>query len=48
VITLDSQYVLRFYACDGCGATSDVLKAASRLVTRALTPAERAKYLAGA
>jgi WD40 repeat protein len=47
VITLDNQYALRVYACDVCGSTSDVLKAASRLVTRGLTPAERARYLRG-
>ncbi|HEV3229754.1 MAG TPA: WD40 repeat domain-containing protein, partial [Solirubrobacteraceae bacterium] len=48
LITLDSNYVLRFYACDVCGSTSDVLRAAGHLVTRQLTRAERAKYLAGA
>jgi WD40 repeat protein len=47
IVTLDHGYRLRFYACDVCGSTADVLRAAGRLVTRELTVAERREFLAG-
>jgi hypothetical protein len=47
IITLDRGYHLRFYACDVCGSTADVLRAAGRLVTRQLTVGERREFLAG-
>jgi WD40 repeat protein len=45
LLTVDNAGALRLFACDVCGVTRDVLQAAGSLVTRRLTPAERAAYL---
>ena len=42
--TVDNGGNLQSYACDVCGSTKDVLRAARSLVTRALTQGERHTY----
>jgi WD40 repeat protein len=45
LLTVDNAGGMRLFACDVCGSTPDVLHAGGHLVTRMLTPAERATYL---